>query len=260
MDIGGHLREARERRGMTLHEVASSTKLSTTTLRYIERNELARLPGGIFTKGYLRAYAAAVGVNAEEVVNAYLAQCPDAAAPQELPTVRAPAMENPRAGWGLVTVIAAIVLAFLVYGSLEDSDEPPMNASAQQVRPPEPTVALLTESIAAGLLPATELREQGLRLEIQPTGVCWVSVVADGRLVIYRLLQGGEQATAIARQELVLRVGDPEMFEYALNGVPGRRLGEAGRPVTVHITEDNYESFLDGAAPEARRGLAGSLT
>ena len=60
MDIGTHLRAGRERRGMTLRQLADATKLSATTLGYIERSELGRLPGGIFAKGYLRACAAEV--------------------------------------------------------------------------------------------------------------------------------------------------------------------------------------------------------
>jgi len=49
----------------------------------------------------------------------------------------------------------------------------------------------------------------------------------------------------------VLRVGDPQGFDYTLNGVSGRALGQAGQPVTVEITGDNYRTFLSG--PEARR-------
>lgn len=75
MEIGTYLRECRERRDITLHQIAASTKLSSTTLQLIERNAFDHLPGSIFTKGYLRAYAAEVGVDPEEVVNA-VRRCP----------------------------------------------------------------------------------------------------------------------------------------------------------------------------------------
>lgn len=91
MDIGTHLRECRERRGVTLHQIAASTKLSSTTLQLIERNAFDRLPGGIFTKGYLRAYAAEVGVDPKAVVEEYLAQCAAARVAEEPPTVSRPA-------------------------------------------------------------------------------------------------------------------------------------------------------------------------
>lgn len=261
MDIGTHLREARQRQGVTLRQIADSTKLSTTTLQHIERNELDRLPGGIFTKGHLRAYAAEVGVNPQEVVNEYLAQFPAARATEELPIVRPPAIENPLDGRRLLSAVAAIVLALVIYGSFQDSAESPVTSSRELVQASAPIESLVTESVASGALPATERQEWGLHLEIQPTGECWVSAVADGRLVIYRLLQSGERVTVIAREELVLRVGDPEMFAYTLNGALGRPLGEAERPVTVHITESNYQAFLAGSAPEVlRRGGSASVT
>lgn len=261
MDIGTHLREARQRQGVTLRQIADSTKISTTTLQHMERNELDRLPGGIFTKGYLRAYAAEVGVNPQEVVNEYLAQFPTALATEELPIVRAPGIENPRDGRRLLSGVAAIVLALVIYGSLQDSAESPVTSSRELVQASAPIESLVTESVASGALPATEHQEWGLHLEIQPTGECWVSAVADGRLAIYRLLQSGERVTVIAREELVLRVGDPEMFAYTLNGVLGRPFGEAGRPVTVQITESNYQAFLAGSAPEVlRRRASASVT
>jgi hypothetical protein len=86
-----------------------------------------------------------------------------------------------------------------------------------------------------------------LFLEILPKGPCWVSATSDGRLAVYRLIQGDERVTVYARHELVLRVGDPGTFAYTLNGVPGRPLGEAGEAVDVTITEHNYQTFADPA-------------
>lgn len=81
-------------------------------------------------------------------------------------------------------------------------------------------------------------------LEIEASRACWVSATADDELVIYELLQDGTRAVAAAREELILRVGDPAAFVYWLNGALGRPLGPPGEPVTVRITEDNYETFL----------------
>jgi cytoskeleton protein RodZ len=266
MDIGRHLRESRERRGMTLHQIADSTKLSTTTLQHIERNEFDRLPGGIFTRGFLRAYAAEVGVNPEEVVSSYLVQFSSApAATEELPPVRG--TENAYAG-PLLMAVVAIGLALIVYGSFRDSSESPVSPPLELVQAPTPAASPVTpaaspvtESVPSSALPATERREEGVHLEIQPTGECWVSALADGRVVVQRLLQSGEHVTVIAREEVILRIGDPGAFVYTLNGASGLPLGEAGRPVTVQITRDNYHRFLSaGGAPEARRKRLASVT
>jgi cytoskeleton protein RodZ len=255
MDIGKHLREARELRGMTLHQVADSTKLSATTLQCIERNEFNRLPGGIFAKGHLRAYAAAVGVESDEVVHEYLSQFP--AATEELSFVReVPAVEQAHAGRHLLLTVAGIVVALVAYGliheSVEWSDSPPPRLS----EPPALIESVGTERSGLGRLTATERDEPGLGLEIQPAGACWLSAMADGHVVIYRLLQSGERVTIVARNDLVLRVGDPALFSYKLNGVSGRSLGEAGQPVTVTITVKNFQTFLAGSAPETRRAMS----
>jgi transcriptional regulator with XRE-family HTH domain len=253
MDIGKHLREARELRGMTLHQVADSTKLSATTLQCIERNEFNRLPLGIFAKGHLRAYAAVVGVESDEIVHEYLSQFP--AATEELPIVReVPAVEHAHAGRHLLLTVVGIVVALVVYGliheSAEWSDSPPPKLGG----PPALIESVVTGTSGSGRSTATDRDEPGLGLEIQPAAACWLSAMADGRVVIYRLLQSGELATIVARNEIVLRVGDPAVFAYKLNGGSGRSLGEAGQPVTVTITGSNYQTFLAGSA-ETRRAM-----
>jgi cytoskeleton protein RodZ len=255
MDIGKHLREARELRGMTLHQVADSTKLSATTLRCIERNEFNRLPGGIFAKGHLRAYAAEVGVEPDEVVHEYLSQCP--AATEELRFVReVPAVEHAHAGRHLLLTLAGIVVALVAYGLIHESVEWPDSPPPKQGEPPASIESVVTGTSGSRRLTATDRDEPDLGLDIQPAGACWLSAMADGRVVIYRLLQRGERVTIGARHELVLRVGDPSVFAYKLNGVSGRSLGEAGQPVTVTITEKNFQTFLAGSAPETRRAMS----
>ena len=55
--IGERLRIAREERGVPLREVADQTRISIHYLEAIEANEFNRLPGGIFNRSFLKAYA-----------------------------------------------------------------------------------------------------------------------------------------------------------------------------------------------------------
>jgi cytoskeletal protein RodZ len=73
-DLGTRLKEARQARGVSLREIATSTKISVVTLEALERNDFARLPGGIFSRAFVRAYALAVGVEPEEAVNEFLVE------------------------------------------------------------------------------------------------------------------------------------------------------------------------------------------
>src|SRR5919197_5232621 len=71
-DFGGTLREARERRGISLRQIANATKISVSVLESLERNDISRLPGGIFGRAFVRSYAIEVGLNPEETVKEFL--------------------------------------------------------------------------------------------------------------------------------------------------------------------------------------------
>jgi len=97
---------------------------------------------------------------------------------------------------------------------------------------------------------ATNEQADDLRVDIRSDNVCWVSRTADGRRVIYRLLNAGDNAVIRAAADLVLRVGDPTALRLTINGGAGRLLGRAGEPVTVHVTRENYRDFLQpGTGP-----------
>ena len=71
--FGEKLRKQREHRGITLEAVANTTKISTRMLKALEDERFDQLPGGVFNKGFVRAYARQVGLNEEETINDYLA-------------------------------------------------------------------------------------------------------------------------------------------------------------------------------------------
>ena len=71
-DFGARLREARERRGVSLREIAARTKFSVAALESLERNDPSRLPGGIFARAFVRSYAAEVGLDAEATVREFV--------------------------------------------------------------------------------------------------------------------------------------------------------------------------------------------
>ena len=75
-DVGARLREAREARDLSLRLVADRTHISVMALEALERSDLKRLPGGIFTRAFLRAYASEVGLDPECTVRDFLAQFP----------------------------------------------------------------------------------------------------------------------------------------------------------------------------------------
>ncbi len=72
--FGDELRRERELRGVPLREIAEATKVSLRFLEALEKNEFESVPGGLFIRGFIRAYATHIGADPEKLVNAYLFQ------------------------------------------------------------------------------------------------------------------------------------------------------------------------------------------
>ena len=71
--FGEKLRRERELRGISLDQIATATKISTRMLKAIEDEKFDLLPGGIFNKGFIRAYAKFLGIDEEQAVADYVA-------------------------------------------------------------------------------------------------------------------------------------------------------------------------------------------
>jgi cytoskeleton protein RodZ len=69
--IGEQLRTAREARGIPLREISDQTRIQVRYLEAIETNDYKRLPGGIFNRSFVKAYAKYVGYDEKEAVEAY---------------------------------------------------------------------------------------------------------------------------------------------------------------------------------------------
>lgn len=69
--IGEQLRLAREERGVALREISNQTRISMRYLEAIETNDYKRLPGGIFNRSFVKAYARCVGFDEKQALEGY---------------------------------------------------------------------------------------------------------------------------------------------------------------------------------------------
>jgi hypothetical protein len=69
--FGPRLRRERERRGISLETIVAVTKVGHDLWDGLERNDLSRWPSGIFARAFVRDYARAVGLDADEVVDEF---------------------------------------------------------------------------------------------------------------------------------------------------------------------------------------------
>ena len=68
------MKQARLAKGVSLRQIEASTKISVGALEALEKDDYARLPGGIFARSFVRAYAIAVGLNPEDTVHEFLTE------------------------------------------------------------------------------------------------------------------------------------------------------------------------------------------
>ncbi len=69
--FGENLRREREMRAVSLEEISSATKISLRFLEAIERDDFSKLPGGIFSRSFIRSYARYLGLDEERVMAEY---------------------------------------------------------------------------------------------------------------------------------------------------------------------------------------------
>lgn len=69
--FGPRLRRSRERRRISLDTIAEVTKVNIDLWDGLERNDFSRWPSGIFARAFIRDYAQAVGLDADEVVDEF---------------------------------------------------------------------------------------------------------------------------------------------------------------------------------------------
>ena len=263
MNIGSELAQARERCGLSLVELSRRTKIRVTTLRAIERDDVDALPGGIYTRGFLRAYASEVGCDAEAIVARYRQQLEelienaerlhegDVDEASDSVQFDAALNEPASAPTALVAVIV-VGTAVFCFSALRDryvtpASIEPVPSHAALAQPPAVTPASTAEFSGprADVQPAKPVQQLGtLQLDIAPRGWCWLEGTADGQPVISRLVQPEERIQIQAQRDVVLRVGDAGVFAFSINGMAARQLGAAGQAVTIHLTPDNLAEFL----------------
>lgn len=125
-EFGSRLRAARERRGLSLRVMADNTKISVRALEALERDDIAQLPGGIFSRAFVRAYATQVGLDPEQTIAEFMARFPDDSVTQGHPRTRAKSIvdeieEDARRGRGRwpspwLMLAGAVALAAIAYG------------------------------------------------------------------------------------------------------------------------------------------------
>ncbi len=272
--LGERLKAAREARGRSLREIAATTKISIAALEAVERNDYSKLPGGIFGRAFIRAYAHEVGLDPEATARDFMSavelQERNAAKKVRPPDVTLEdkmflARQQPAARALRLAVVVLIVggIAYAVWrmrplwlGTPAPQPAPAATASPKaEYRPPPPATPAATPPAAAAAVsaaigtaptasPAPASAENRLTIEFDVSADCWVQVSADGLVVLERVMKAGDHQKFSAAHEIALNIGNAGVFNWTINGKPAKPLGKAGTTRQAHITPSNVSDFL----------------
>ncbi len=237
--FGQKIKREREMRGVTLDEIAQATKIGTRSLRALEEEDFDLLPGGIFNKGFVRAYARFLGMDEEQAVSDYMVASGLEAPLAEIAEIEAAPPSDLWRRRLKVIGLAVLVLAALGYGSWwlysaggSTRQEParaatqtagsrssqPVASSAPAKTPattPDATAASPGSSGTAAPASLTEAQEFTVRLRAR--GECWVEITADGRREEITLA-AGDQKEIRAQDTIELKLGDAGAVDISHNG------------------------------------------
>jgi cytoskeleton protein RodZ len=237
--LGEDLKRAREAAGLSLRDMETRTKISVSALEALERNDFSRLPGGIFGRSFVRAYAMEVGVDPDETVTRFVALLEhnerEAAARR---AARQPEITQDdreflaRQRRALIVVrVAAVLLAVGLVALITWRVRIMLTAPVDPVPPSaaRPDLAVMT-------------------LELDLIADCWIEMSIDGAKPVARLFRAGEQQSVEATREVLLDVGNAGALRMTIDGRPARSLGGTGARVRTRITRDNLDTFLADAS------------
>ena len=227
------------------------------SLEALERSDLSRLPGGIFTRAFIRAYAQEVGLDPDRTIQDFIAELPPEAATA---TAHSTAVED---GEKLESDRKAVATA-VAPGADQSSDHRSRRVLrlAQRSACRTAFIRLVRSLSAAGSrsrhhrwIRFQRHRNQPLRRPLRPqTSGDFDGARADGRVLGVghgrrasgvRAIDERRRQTSRARprSRSPLSVGDAGAFVYTLNGRAGKPLGAAGKSVRTRITLANLPEF-----------------
>jgi len=277
LTLGQELRRRREAKGIELQDISNATRVAVRFLRAIEEDDFASLPGGLFTRSFIRTYARHVGMDEEEAISRYYEQTGQAR--EDIP--RYPfttvAAERARSIFWTRVVIALFVAGVLALGgyggwhywqregrswlerwelkratSVTTEEQEPARTPAVSSKPSSEVVSaappsMNAEETAAAAAPALVPPQVSTPLEIrlEATDNCWISVqVDDEPKPRQEMLRAGDVRTFTPQKQVRLSVGSVPALKVTINGHPAQlpSVGHVARGVI--ITPENARQFL----------------
>lgn len=262
--LGERLRAAREEQGITIGQAAVETRILQRYLVALEDGDYQHLPGDVYARGFIRNYAAYLGLPAEEVVELYRRERGASEPIRVVPATSSPRIRGffiPSFFGVFFVVLLLIAASYLVLSATNNIGESslavaePTPAIATPTRLPTPrpaatdssvlaigpTVSPTAEAIAGGVqaTPLPTVTPSGapivveVRIQDGENPGSWLRVDRDGETLLQRVLRPGESYRVEAQRNVTMKAGNAGVVYVTVNGQQLQGpLGAPGQVIT----------------------------
>lgn len=251
--VGYTLRQERERQNLSISDVEEGTSIRAIYIEAIEAGEYDKLPGNVYTKGFIKSYAKFLDMDVDALVKEFLADIAELTPPESVTTeaaaqvteskgeVKPVQSEKKLFGYSIQTedrspsnalIVAAVVLVAVLAGGIwafmsgSDSDVAKVDTpqvQEEQVATSEPPPADNPTPVA-NANPAPPPSDN-VAIQARFNDRCWVLVTIDGAVVQEGVIEGGQTLSWEGKDNISFRLGNAGAVEFFQNGqslgVPG---------------------------------------
>lgn len=249
LSFGRYLQAIRLEKKISLEHVSKQTRIGLGNLLLIEQEDHERLPAKVYVKGFLRAYAAAIGADGDEAIRRYESRLDVVEKISE--SESSGKTVAPKMWWKLlfslvllIGIIGISVFAILFLQHMKGADKPAAPTTAVDKKPAAPTTAVDKEpvvdtpAVQPGLETDAEPEEvipQKLMLRITALEETWLKVIIDNKGPAEYSLKSGDRIELEAMTGYNLLIGNAGGVKITLNDKPVLIHGKSGDVVTIDL-------------------------
>jgi transcriptional regulator with XRE-family HTH domain len=249
--LGQELKRERELRGVSLREIADSTRINLRLLQALEEDKLDVIPGAFFVRAILRSYAKSIGIDEDQVLNKYqerytfeeqlqYRESPERPKTRPRPLSQFFGRKSIRlAALAAVIIGLGLVLIYVLLLAPEKKPSVPAKSAPRsaQVEVREPTRLPEPRPVVEEI--------KGLSLEMTFIEETWIHIYADGQSVWDGIKNKGESLAVTAEREVRLNIGNAAGLDLIINRQKAKPFGPSGAVrLDILITPENYFDFL----------------
>lgn len=266
-EIGQLLRDSREQLGLSHSEIERATHIRTRYLEALENGDLGSLPSPVQARGFLRNYAAFLGLDADQLLLRFTDQLegsrhrPATARGASPPTSEPTMVHRRRPAWLSSDLLVAVTISlvvlvvlfwggsrvlaaiqedgqsatpsgFLIVTSPSPSASPSVEPAEQPNRDNPPAVTPSPEGTLPAALLGGAQQTEGINLRILVEKRAWLSVLVDGEEAFRGRAKPGDILEFQAEDQILVVTGNGDGLRTVYNGQDQGRLGDVGEVVT----------------------------